>query len=82
MYERERERNIEWLVRKVEEILVYARTGSKQEGEWFETIKGVKQGCTLSPLLLLRKAQARGGVVVGRKKVWSLAKSQRERWKK
>jgi hypothetical protein len=74
----------EWLVRKVEEI--YARTRNKvkvgeKEGEWFETTKGVRQGCSLSPLLftiyvadvdeMLRKAQA-AGVVVGREKVWSL----------
>jgi hypothetical protein len=51
MYERERERGIsEWLVRKVEEI--YARTRNKvkvgeKEGEWFETTKGVRQGCPL-----------------------------------
>ncbi|KAH0813872.1 hypothetical protein GEV33_008919 [Tenebrio molitor] len=75
----------EWLVRKVEEI--YARTRNKvkvgeKEGECFETTKGVRQGCPLSPLLftiyvadvdeMLRKAQA-AGVVVGREKVWSLA---------
>ncbi|XP_068912463.1 golgin subfamily A member 6-like protein 6 [Tenebrio molitor] len=86
MFESMRERGIsEWLVRKVEEI--YARTRNKvkvgeKEGEWFETTKGVRQGCPLSPLLftiyvadvdeMLRKAQA-GGVVVGREKVWSLA---------
>jgi hypothetical protein len=86
MFECVRERGIsEWLVRKVEDI--YARTRNKvkmgeKEGEWFETTKGVRQGCPLSPLLftiyvadvdeMLRKAQA-GGVVVGREKVWSLA---------
>jgi hypothetical protein len=86
MFECMRERGIsEWLVRKVEEI--YARTRNKvkvgeKEGEWFETTKGVRQGCPLSPLLftiyvadvdeMLKKAQA-GGVVVGREKVWSLA---------
>jgi hypothetical protein len=86
MFEYMRERGIsEWLVRKVEEI--YARTRNKvkvgeKEGEWFETTKGVRQGCPLSPLLftiyvadvdeMLKKAQA-GGVVVGREKVWSLA---------
>jgi hypothetical protein len=48
-------------VQKVREI--YARTkskvkmGEKKEGEWFETTKGVKQGC---PLNLKR----RGGVIV------------------
>jgi hypothetical protein len=48
---RERERGIsEWLVRKVEEI--YGRTRNKvkvgeKEGEWFETTKGVRQGCPL-----------------------------------
>jgi hypothetical protein len=50
---RERERRIsEWLVRTVEEI--YTRTRNKvkvgeKEGEWFETRKGVRQGCPLSP---------------------------------
>jgi hypothetical protein len=50
-------------VQKVREI--YARTkskvkmGEKKESEWFETTKGVKQGC---PLNLKR----RGGVVVDR----------------
>jgi hypothetical protein len=67
----------------------------KKEGEWFETT--VRHSCPLNPLLftiyvaevdeILRKAQAEG-VVVGKKKVWSLtfandlvivAKSERER---
>jgi hypothetical protein len=53
--ERERERGIrEWLVRNIEEK--YARTKNKvkvgeKEGEWFETTKGVRQGCPLSLLL-------------------------------
>jgi hypothetical protein len=51
----ERERRIrEWLVQKIEEI--YARTKNKvkvgdKEGEWFDTTKGVRQGCPLSLLL-------------------------------
>jgi hypothetical protein len=72
MFECMKERGIsEWLVRKVEEI--YARTRNKVKvgekvGEWFETTKGVRQGCPLSPLLftiyvadvdeMLKKAQA------------------------
>jgi hypothetical protein len=47
----------EWLLRKIEEI--YARTKNKvkvgeKEGEWFETTKGVKQSCPLSPPCYLR----------------------------
>jgi hypothetical protein len=52
--ERERERGISE-VRKIEEI--YARTKNKvkvgeKEGEWFETTKGVRQGCPLAPCYL------------------------------
>jgi hypothetical protein len=59
MFECMRERGIsELLVRKVEEI--YARTRSKVK-------VGEKEG------EMLRKAQAGGGVIVRREKVWSLA---------
>jgi hypothetical protein len=47
----------------------------KEEGEWFETTKGVRQGCPLLFTIyvadmgeMLKKAQV-GGSVVGRKKV-------------
>jgi hypothetical protein len=47
----------------------------KEEGEWFETTKGVRQSCPLLFTIyvadmgeILKKAQA-GGSVVGRKKV-------------
>jgi hypothetical protein len=44
------------MVRKIEEI--YARIKNKmkvgeKEGEWFETTKGVRQDCPLSPCYLL-----------------------------
>jgi hypothetical protein len=69
---------VEWLVWNIEEI--YVRTKNKvkmgkEEGEWFETTKGVRQGCPLLFTIyvadmgeMLKKAQV-GRSVVSRKKV-------------
>jgi hypothetical protein len=47
---RERERGIsEWLVRKIEEIYANKVKVGEKECEWFETTKGVRQGCPLNP---------------------------------
>lgn len=73
------------LIQRVKEI--YKETKSKvrvggEESEGFWTSKGLRQGCPLSPPLfaayisdvddMFQKAQT-GGLVVGRKKIWTLA---------
>jgi hypothetical protein len=83
MFECVRELGIsEWLVWKVEEIYVRTKSKEKEGDEWFESTKGVTQAARLPPCYLLymadmdemlKKAQAGGGSVVGREKVWSLA---------
>lgn len=72
---------IERLKEIYEETVNKVRVGEKETTE-FWTSKGLRQGCPLSPSLFtlliadvedtLRKGQA-GGVVVGRKKIWTLA---------
>jgi hypothetical protein len=39
------------LVRKIEEIYANKVKVGEKECEWFETTKGVRQGCPLNPLL-------------------------------
>jgi hypothetical protein len=51
MFECMRERRNKRMVRKIEKIYVRKKKTKRRviekEGEWFETIKGVRQGCPL-----------------------------------